>query len=333
MPKARKGNTAVAKRLADAAMEVGAKPRPEAEDLVFLAYQFICVTLPHSEPDPNLPVWTRVNGNLTLSVRPGWDFEANKPRGYPFGTIPRLLLFWLSTEVVRNKSRTVYLGDSLADFMKKLGLDPSRGGVRSDVRRLREQMERLFRCMISLELRGKQAQDSGVQWVDMPVALRGELWWNEKTPNVPTLWKSWIELNPRLFDALLASSVPIDFRILSALKNSALGLDLYSWFSYKMFVVNKKNESIFVDWKGLMYQLGSQYSNWKDFKKNAKLIFEKIKIVSPEFPVEFVDRGLVLKPSDFYKKSLEAIQAKTKKRRREPLHGSEAHAESLPEDR
>ena len=50
------------------------------------------------------------------------------------------------------KNRRLQLGDSLSSFMAKLGLNPSNGGTgakHSDARRLRDQMERLFRGTIS----------------------------------------------------------------------------------------------------------------------------------------------------------------------------------------
>jgi hypothetical protein len=58
------------------------------------------VTLPHRNPG-DVPAWSRSNGSLTMTVRPGWDHEKQKTLGYPYGSIPRLLLFWLTAEAVR----------------------------------------------------------------------------------------------------------------------------------------------------------------------------------------------------------------------------------------
>ena len=51
---------------------------------------------------------------MTLSIRPGWDHERNNIIGYPYGTLPRLLLFWMTTESVRTGSRRLELGSTLA---------------------------------------------------------------------------------------------------------------------------------------------------------------------------------------------------------------------------
>ena len=132
--------------------------RPTLDDLAYMARQLVQVTLPHRNPG-ELPEWTRSNGNLTLSIRPGWttDQKTGQRRsiGYPYGSIPRLLLFWLTAEAVRKKARQepdriVQLGSSLADFMFQHGLNPATGrGPRGDARRLRDQTERLFRATIS----------------------------------------------------------------------------------------------------------------------------------------------------------------------------------------
>jgi hypothetical protein len=40
------------------------------------------VTLPHSNPGDDLPAWTRCNGNLAMTIRPGWDSEKGAVIGY-----------------------------------------------------------------------------------------------------------------------------------------------------------------------------------------------------------------------------------------------------------
>ena len=46
----------------------------------------------------------------------------------PFGNMPRLLLAWVCTEVVRTQGRVLILGSSLSDFMRKLEIHPQSGG-------------------------------------------------------------------------------------------------------------------------------------------------------------------------------------------------------------
>jgi hypothetical protein len=110
---------------------------PDRTEAAFMARHLIQCTLPHSNPG-NVPAWTRRNGNLTLGISPGWDHQRNTSVGYPYGSIPRLLLFWIVTEAVRQGKRRLELGHSLAEFMRAIGLDPNTGrGKRGDARHLR----------------------------------------------------------------------------------------------------------------------------------------------------------------------------------------------------
>ena len=96
----------------------------EEHEIGYLARLFAQTSLPYRDPG-DVPAWGRRNGNLVLVVQPGMTIDKDGvPRsiGYPFGTVPRLVLTWLSTEAVRTKSRDLMLGESLSQFMRSLDL-------------------------------------------------------------------------------------------------------------------------------------------------------------------------------------------------------------------
>ena len=236
----------------------------------------------------------RRNGNLTLGITPGRDFEKNCSIGYPYGVIPRLLLFWIVTEVKRTGQRRLELGHSLAAFMRAVGLDPSRGGKRSDAKRLREQMERLFSSRISFQQTVVEPNREGHRWLNMDVAPKGEFWWNPKQPEQGTLWGSWIELGEEFAKAIMLSPVPFDMRVLRALRRSPLALDLYALLNYRCFTAK---EPQFVAWKLLMGQLGCDYENSKDFGTKVKGVLRKIRAVQPNLNVKQEKGGIRFHPS------------------------------------
>ncbi len=286
-------------RIPNAAEAILQDPQVSDQDRAFIARQVVQVTLPHADPG-DVPVWKRSNGFLTLSIRPGWDHTENCQLGYPYGTLPRLLLFWLTTEAVRSSSRRLELGATLASFMREHGLDPGRGGKRSDAYRLREQMQRLFRATISFETSQQDGQKSGKKWLDMQVAPQGELWWDPVSPEQPALWGSWVELGEAFHDAIITSPVPVDLRALRALRKSPLALDLYAWATYKTYAVNRSGkEGQPVPWRSLQKQLGCDYSNPRHFKAAAKIAVRKVQVVFPGFHVdEYLDEhggGLIIK--------------------------------------
>jgi hypothetical protein len=266
---------------------------PDKTESAFIARQLVQATLPHKDPG-NIPLWSRRNGNLTLTIQPGQ--KQGKLLGYPYGTLPRLLLFWMTTEAVKTKNPRLELGRSLASFMRELGLDSHSRGKRSDAKRLREQMERLFRATISFEQMRKEAGRTGEMWRDMKVAPEGMLWWDEKRPEQGALWYSWIELSKQFFEAITAAPVPVDMRALNALKRSPLALDLYAWATYTAFQTQKRGQSRFVSWELLHEQMGAEYSTVKNFSQKARGALRKVQAVYPALGLEFEPGGVKVLP-------------------------------------
>lgn len=266
---------------------------PDKIKAAFMARQLVQATLPHRNPGDDVPAWSRKNGSLTLTIRPGWDNKKKKTIGYPYGTLPRLLLFWLITEAVRTNSPRIELGKSLANFMEKLGLDSSRGGKRSDATRLREQMTRLFQSVISFE----QSEDGRTAWLNMQVAPKGMMWWDKKRPKQDMFWESWVQLGEDFFKAITEAPVPVDIRALKALKNSALALDLYSWVTYAAYQTQKTGRKRYVPWKLLHDQFGAEYGTIKNFSQKAWKTFIKVNMVYPALNINRIRGGIEVLPS------------------------------------
>lgn len=265
---------------------------PDKTESAFMARQLVQATLPHKNPG-NVQAWSRKNGDLTLTIRPGWDEEKNEIIGYPYGTIPRLLLFWITTEAIRTKNPQIELGNNLAEFMEELGLNPRRGGKRSDVRRMQDQMRRLFQSTISFNQRFKK----GEAWLNMQVAPKGMFWWDTKQPSQPTLWKNWIQLGDDFFKAITSAPVPVDMRVLKALKKSPLALDLYAWATYTAYQTQKTGQSRSLSWNLLHEQFGAEYHNMDEFARNAWKALSKVKAVYPELNLERIRGGINVLPS------------------------------------
>lgn len=295
-------------RLIERGLEILDNPNAPP-DPVYMARELVQCTLPYKNPG-DVPVWTRRNGNLSLVVQQGYT-ENEKPYGYPYGTIPRLLMFWMTTEAVRTKSRRLELGESLAQFMQELGLNPSNGtGKRSDARRLRDQMERLFHARISFRRALSRAtrlpdgtisreRQHGTAWLNMEVAPEGELWWSELQPEQPALLGSWIELGERFYQAITAAPVPVDMKTLRELKNSPLALDLYTWLTHEAYRVYRKGEPRFVAWSLLMEQFGTGYTDPKNFGRDAREALRKIETGYPQLKLGEMRGGVTIEPESF----------------------------------
>lgn len=284
-------DTPQGRRLIESAVSILTDP-PTSDDFAFHARQLVQATLPHTDPakkkrkddesvtDPG--VWMRQEGSARLIVRQGYSVETGKPLGLPYGTIPRLLLYWIATEAVRTKSRTLQLGVSLNGFMRALNLDPYTGrGKRGDSKRIREQMHRLFSAAITFGDVAETERGSGFRQIDMQVATRQEYWWSLGNPDQGSLWSNQITLGEEFFAAVTAAPVPLDMRALKGLKRSPLALDLYAWCAYNAFRAQHTGKPRWITWEKLGLAMGSAYTNPEEFARKAKKEMMKVKAVFP----------------------------------------------------
>ena len=121
----------------------------EAEpDLGFMARLLTLCSLPRTNPGDRHQ-YKRVNGPYTLIMTATGNYKL------PFGTLPRLLMAWVSTEAVRTQSPVISLGDSLSEFMRTLGIYSSDGKAYT---RLHDQMDRLFNASVRLSYDDERQQ-------------------------------------------------------------------------------------------------------------------------------------------------------------------------------
>lgn len=264
----------------------------KAGALGFMARAMVQATLPHKKVEGN--EFTRTNGDFSLSLL------APSKIGLPYGTIPRLLLSWITTEAVRTKERELELGDSLSAFMRELDLVPT-GGRWGSITRLKDQMARLFASSVTCTYTdGRSFALESVKPVDS-----ARLWWSPQEPEQAALWKSTVTLGERFFNEITHSPVPIDMRALKALKRSPMALDIYLWLTYRMFYLRNQTA---IPWESLSGQFGSDYKVLRQFKAAFLRELKKVLVVYPEAKVLAMESGdtggaLVLLPSKPHIKS------------------------------
>lgn len=268
--------------------------RPTDQDKAFLARQLVQTTLPHADPG-NVPVWSRSNGSLTLTIQQGYNDDST-PVGHPYGIIPRLLLYWLTTEAIRTKTPRLVLGDTLAAFMNDLGLDDRGKGPRSDRVRLEQQMRRLFAARISFKSRLEQDGHVAQVTAYMQVAKQTVYWWSPAPAQQSALWQSYVELDTDFFAAITANPVPVDLRALRAIKRSPLALDLYSLLTYQAFRAGKGGRARFMSWRQLQAALGTSYDRIDNLRAAIKPALIKILAVYPGLAIGEREGGIEVLP-------------------------------------
>jgi hypothetical protein len=290
-----------------------------ADSVGYINRVMVQATLPYREPKPRPgesgppQVWGRRAGNVSLVIQPlsylaevrdkNGTVTGQEPRsvGYPYGTIPRLILAWLGREVRRQKTgRELYLGSSLRQFMSELGIDSSTGGANGSITRLREQMKRLFTARIALVVSDESSNPNLQQMFSaqtMDIAEQTNLWWDPKRPEEAGLFESSVVLSERFYREVEQHSVPVDMRALAALKGSPFELDMYCWLTYRFSYL--RNSTV-VPWDLLRQQFGSEAENPRKFKFNIRRALLSVKTVYPDARADpdADPRGLVLQPSN-----------------------------------
>ena len=256
------------------------------QDRGFLARTMALCSLPRTNPGNQLQ-YERRNGPYTLGMVAGLN---NK---LPFGTNPRLILAWVCTEVVRTGSREIVLGRSLSEFMRKLGISSTDGRGQA---RLRNQMDRLFNCTVSMIYKDEHGKAS----VNSLIAHSTAFWWNPKRPAQAGLWESKVRLSESFFNEIVSHPVPLDLTTLKALKRSPLGLDLYLWLTYRIFALTASQR---LSWPQLYRQFGSdpaKASNKftvRSFREKVLRELKKIKLAWPDLNYTTARGVLILLPS------------------------------------
>lgn len=262
---------------------------PAPEDKTFLARELVQCGLPHRDPGKDVAMWTRTNRNLTLTIS-----RTDPDVGFPWGSHPRLFLFWLNTELLRVDGRRLELGPFFSDFIRALGLHPNGGGKRSDWKRLHDQMERTLAATISFKKVVEQDGVIGKARLNMPVASQSLLWWNYKKPEQGTIVSSFIVVSEEFAQALRTAPIPHDLRAIRALKQSPLALDLYGTMAYKAYLAMTTGKDQPVTWRQLMQQSGTSYDDVKDFRKYALVHLKSILQVFPTLKLKDTVGGVIV---------------------------------------
>lgn len=272
-------------KLVTEALAIEAREAKEAGALGYMARTFVQAAMPHSQIEGN--EFTRTNGDYTLSIL------APSAIGIPYGTIPRLIISWITTEAVRTKERELLLGDSLSKFMGKLGMLPT-GGKWGSITNLRKQAKRLFSSTISCSYsQGNSSIEQGFRIADAHL-----LWWETGNSEQWDKWSSEVILTEAFFNEIINRPVPIDMRAIKSLKNSALALDIYCWLTYRMSYLKRATP---IPWEALQTQFGAGYpvtsQGKRDFKKKFLHQLKRVLIIYGGVRVEIGICGLILKPS------------------------------------
>ena len=252
---------------------------PTGKEIGFLARAFVLATLPHSRPAADDLSFTRVNGEFTLTV------EGRSECGLPYGSIPRLVLIWLCSEVTRTGEKNINLG-SVPEFMARLGMKLSTG-PRGTVTLFTDQMLRLINTSFAVDYDTKSGckKDSPIDGIDttkVEIAVPRREWWltSNERPALPIVYQAVITVSDSFFKEVTDSAVPIDMRAVKGLHKSPLALDLYIWATHRSVTVRKRT---LIPWSSFAAQFGASYLSMKLFRRNVREAAPLLRYKEPGF--------------------------------------------------
>lgn len=270
------------RKLINQSIEVTTRPA-NIEDAAYM-YKPLCqVALPRSEQ--NSGCFIRNCGAVHLKVK------SDSEIGIPYGAGARLILAYVCMRATRYKSKKINMQKSAAALMRVLGFRVS-GGVRGSYTAFKNQLFRLVSADFEFSFKKK-----GVD-----VCYTTKIF-KEGTRNQidDSSWCKELELADSFYESLVVhkNSVPMDLRVLIALKESSLALDIYFFLVERLhrIPVNAKKPLILY-WKNLRDQFAHEYADNsggnKSFKDNFLLALEKVLLVYPTAKVDVVDGGIAL---------------------------------------
>jgi len=254
-----------------------------------VTYSGFCMTsLPHKRllDDER---WIREHGRVKLVVEPGIDERRDgsiMTVGVPYGARARLIMIYLQTEALRNRSREVELGRSMNAWLVKMGIDA--GGT--TYKAVQDQAHRISHCRLTFFWQGERG-DRGFQ-KDSIVSSGIRLSADDDLQG--SLWQPTVKLSETFYDALTKHPVPVLEAAIKQLSSSSMAIDLYIWLAYRLHVLSKPQH---ITWVSLHSQFGGGYKSVAGFKYRFGDVLDMALAVYPEATVTRDETGITLHPS------------------------------------
>ncbi len=261
----------------ESAIENGDDP---GNTLWYLFSPFIQMTLPHS--DIIETTYTRTNSLNELK----WVCGA----GVPSGFYARILLFYISSIVVKYSTKEIPLGKSRRSFLGDLGVGI--GGSQSNA--IKEQLIRLSESFLTLkDVKKIKNSVKCVELDNIRLFSKAKFWWDEDYD----LKQAVLEVSDEFYEAIKehGTAVPFNKEIIQSF-SKCMDIDVYTILSYRTHNGCPQKP---IPWSSLMKQIGAGYQDLSAFKHYFLESLREVSNLLPNIKCSPLDNGLKLT----YKKS------------------------------
>ena len=204
--------------------------------------------------------------------------------------LARLILLFLVTAAVYTGSRSVSLGASLSRFLSRLGVGNS-GGAHGRIGYVYDQLDRLAACSLHQRrtelVYARQGTPPLLTTEGLNTALVERfVLWQHRPPSglpVPEEVRGRFSLPPAFFAQTVEAAVPVDVRMVQALRRHPLAFDVYAWATHTAYRLDRAGEpSVTIAWSQLHAQFGYPMGRAKAF---AQAFLRALRLVKVAWPL------------------------------------------------
>lgn len=268
-------------------VDVAASILDEESRVSGFTYSGFCLTaLPHRKL-PDDQDWERHGHRVSLLIEPGKLPVNGQLRSYgvPYGSRARMILIYLQTRAVVERTPVVELGRSMNAWLERMDI-PVCGQNYRDVR---EQAARISACRLTFYWRDSAGADAYKKDSIVTEGIR-----LQPESRQGTLWQETVRLSDTFFRALCDHPVPIREPAVKAISGKSMALDVYVWLAYRLHVLNQPTP---LSWPALYQQFGAGFKLLRQFKPEFRKALSYALAVYPEAKVIESSDGVVLHPS------------------------------------
>ena len=249
----------------------------------YLMSDFCRISLPIRNPGHDTAEWVRTNGNRTYVIHPQTLYETGKGATHiwPYGKKARLLMVWISTQVVRqrkhNTSRIIMLPSTLRQLMEDLGIH--RKPRKTDYEDFRHQISAISNFHMTITETKTVSETTWQDTKNITLVEQSHIGWSKYTPKGGLTEGSYIQLTPETWDRMTRST-PLSSDMLEILMATGRGteFDIYAWLSQRVYALNHSHtfQTPLITWSSLQKQMGSNYAETRNFTTRFKKSLEHV---------------------------------------------------------
>lgn len=201
-------------------------------DIAYTHPLFMQCFLPVRHNASNDQLWQMENGRASIIIRAGLLLDPKQPgvfiqRSVPAGPKGRLLMAYINDYILRHRTRTVPLGESLRKGMELMGVLVSGKNGRA--------LNREVKNFAAAEIVLGTWNSSGSARQDQTKIASHISFWDERDGTQGSFWQSEMTISPDYYKAIIDGGMaPVYWPAMIGLQHNPRAMDIHSFLAYRL---------------------------------------------------------------------------------------------------